>query len=309
MSAGVDVARPHVTLVLGAGGPVGQAFHAGVLRALFERCGWDPRAADVIVGTSAGAHVGALLRAGWDSYRLLQRATRPSPATMAATPPPSRPRGRWPASAAYLRGALARPWSARLGPFVAALLPEGAHEGAHLSDAFHRLFAGHWPHRPLWIPAVHVDSGARVVFGRADAPHVDVATAVRCSSAVPGLRQPVAVGAARYVDGGVASPTHADLALQAAPTATARRRTVVVLSPLSCFTPLRLLLRWELRPIVRRGIDVLVFEPDREIGAAMGWNPLDGARAAAVADAAYRATSRRLERGDGTAAVRLLVGT
>ncbi len=303
MTAGAAGVGPHVTLVLGAGGPVGQAFHAGVLRALAERCGWDARNADVIVGTSAGAQVGALLRAGWDSHRLLQRATRPL-----VTAPPRRRRARWPTSMAYLRAIVARPSRARLGPLVAALLPEGAHDSAHLHHLFHQLFAGQWPHRPLWIPAVHLDSGARVVFGRADAPHIDVATAVRCSSAVPGVRRPVAVGAARFDDGGIVSATHADLALHVAPP-TEQRHTVIVLSPLSRFWPLRMALRWELRPLVRRGLDVLLFEPDREVMMAMGYNPLEAARAPVVADAARRTTARRLARPEVEPAVRLLLGT
>ena len=53
-----------VGLVLGAGGVVGQAYHAGVLAVLEHDCGWDPRSADVIVGTSAGSITGTLLRAG-----------------------------------------------------------------------------------------------------------------------------------------------------------------------------------------------------------------------------------------------------
>ena len=39
-------------LVLGAGGVVGQAFHAGVLAALEQDVGWDPRSAEIIVGSS-----------------------------------------------------------------------------------------------------------------------------------------------------------------------------------------------------------------------------------------------------------------
>src|SRR6266536_4643810 len=62
-----------VGLVLGAGGVVGHAFHAGVLRALEEATGWDPRTADVIVGTSAGAYAGAQLRAGLCTADLLAR--------------------------------------------------------------------------------------------------------------------------------------------------------------------------------------------------------------------------------------------
>jgi NTE family protein len=159
----------------------------------------------------------------------------------------------------------------------------------------------------LWIPAVHVDSGARVVFGRDDAPLVDVGTAVRCSSAVPGLRRPVTVGSARYVDGGTISPTHADLAshVDARP---GQRRVVVVLSPLSCFSLLRLLLGWELRGVVERGIDVVLFEPDRDVSAAMGWNPMNAAAAPRVAEIAYRSTLQRLKRNGSADAVQRLVG-
>src|SRR4051812_49436750 len=50
-----------IGLVLGAGGLTGDAFHRGVLRALAER-GYDARAAELVVGTSAGSMVGAFLR-------------------------------------------------------------------------------------------------------------------------------------------------------------------------------------------------------------------------------------------------------
>ena len=45
---------PSVGVVLGAGGIVGAAYHAGVLTALAE-AGFDARHADLIVGTSAPA--------------------------------------------------------------------------------------------------------------------------------------------------------------------------------------------------------------------------------------------------------------
>src|ERR1700730_8714263 len=53
-----------VGLVLGAGGSVGVAYHGGVLGAIEEVTGWDPRTAEVIVGTSAGSITAAMLRAG-----------------------------------------------------------------------------------------------------------------------------------------------------------------------------------------------------------------------------------------------------
>ena len=51
-------------LVLGGGGLVGLAYHAGALKAL-EEAGIDLAGSDVIVGTSAGAIMGSYLAAGW----------------------------------------------------------------------------------------------------------------------------------------------------------------------------------------------------------------------------------------------------
>src|SRR3954470_23548363 len=62
--AGRASAMARVGLVLGAGGVVGQAYHAGVLAALEHDFGFDPRTVDMVVGTSAGWITGPLLRFG-----------------------------------------------------------------------------------------------------------------------------------------------------------------------------------------------------------------------------------------------------
>src|SRR5438094_10641917 len=62
-----------IGLVLGAGGFGGRAFHAGVLAALEEGTGWDPRSAEVVVGTSAGSQVGTALRIGISGADLAAR--------------------------------------------------------------------------------------------------------------------------------------------------------------------------------------------------------------------------------------------
>lgn len=312
-----EPADGEVALVLGAGGPVGHAYHAGVLRALAEGCGFDAGRAALIVGTSAGAHVGALLRAGLDPGDL-QARVRGAPLSAGgdrlsrALPPPHAPpyvtmrRLRWPASSAYLWHTARRPWRARPGRLAAALLPEGAGDNATLGEGYRRLFAGGWPARPLWITALHLHTGERVVFGQAGAPEVDVGTAVRCSSAVPGMRAPVQVAGEPYIDGGFASGTHVELVAQA------RRppRVIVVSSPLSRFFAMRLLLRAELRRLRRlrrRGARVVLFEPCAEVRAAMGWNPMDAAIAPRVAEIAFRATLRRLRR-EAAGLAQLLAG-
>ena len=65
------------SLVLGAGGATAWVFHTGVIRTLQQESGLDPNVAEVIVGTSAGAAVGATLRAGLDVGAVLEAATRP----------------------------------------------------------------------------------------------------------------------------------------------------------------------------------------------------------------------------------------
>jgi NTE family protein len=54
---------------------------------------------------------------------------------------------------------------------------------------------------PLGIVATDLDSGEAVLFQRGD-----VGTAVRASSAVPAVFQPVRIGSREYVDGGLVSP-------------------------------------------------------------------------------------------------------
>ena len=56
--------RPRVGLVLGAGGVLGGAWLVGALHAIATETGWDPGSAERLVGTSAGAMVGALVVSG-----------------------------------------------------------------------------------------------------------------------------------------------------------------------------------------------------------------------------------------------------
>jgi len=51
-------------LVLGAGGVLGAAWTIGALAALHRADGWDPREADVLIGTSAGSVLASALSCG-----------------------------------------------------------------------------------------------------------------------------------------------------------------------------------------------------------------------------------------------------
>ena len=174
-----------IGLVLGAGGSTGLAYHGAVLAALAEVTGWDPRTADLIVGTSAGSISAAMLRAGVPAGDLM-RISEGLPlseegARLAAIGRPHRPRPK-PGDVLRMRPVadllgvvhgLSHVRAHSLGPLMAALLPSGGIRTDAIATGIDALHAG-WPPEPLWLCAVRLRDGTRVVFGRAGGPDVPV---------------------------------------------------------------------------------------------------------------------------------------
>lgn len=312
-----------VGLVLGAGGIAGGAWHAGALAALAD-AGWDARTADLVVGTSAGSGTAAVLRLDIPPSDLLAGATGSPMSEIGAGyaaqagPPMEIPApvvgGRIPRPAAPLLAlrTLGRPGT----PFkaLAGLLPAGRVRADFIGDRIRRTHDEPWPERPTWICAVRLRDGARVVFGR-DVHDADLGTAVQASSAIPGYFEPVEHDGARYVDGGVHSPTNADLV------AGLGFDIVVVSSPMSgtrgalrrpTWTGARTLhgaaLAREVRRIRAAGTPVLVLQPDAEVVDVVGPNSMDASRRSAVAEAAHRSVAAHLRRDRVADRLALLTG-
>jgi NTE family protein len=311
--------KARIGLVLGAGGVIGHAYHAGVLAGLEDATGWDPRDAEVITGTSAGSVVGSLLRAGFAAADLAARstgdpvspeaialATRAGldtgrPGRVPSRPPRRRGLPRMASPALLARAALRPFWMNRPGVMLAGALPAGAVPTELVAAAFRPLFGSDWPTRDLWLSAVRLRDGQRVVFGRGGAPAAHVADAVAASCAIPGFFEPVTIGGVAYVDGGAHSPTNADVVSGLG------LDLVVVVSPMSApWTALRptpnigsrALAAWvlerEVRNIRASGTPVLVLEPTAEDLEVMGNNAMNPARRAAVAEQARLTTIQRL---------------
>lgn len=157
--------RPVIGLVLGGGAARGFA-HIGVIKVLEEN-GIRP---DIVVGTSAGAFVGAFYAAGYDSAALAALADEMKEDQLRDIVWPDR---------GFVKGD-------RLQNFVNRRLKNRSIEDL-----------------PIRYGAVVTDlhSGATAVFTRGN-----VGMAVRASSAIPGIFEPVDIGGHEYVDGGLASP-------------------------------------------------------------------------------------------------------
>jgi len=222
-------------LVLGAGGVLGAAWTIGALAAVEAELGWDPREAEVLIGTSAGSVLVSALACGVSVAELLDHQQGRSGARIAydldsdsggALPPIPRP---FVGSPRGLVSSALRPWKVTPMGALAAALPQGRGSLDPIGKLVDGVLpGGGWaPHPATWIVAMDYDSGKRVAFGREGSPEVPLRDAVMASCAIPGWYQPMTINRRRYVDGGVCSPTSVDLVAKLG------LDEVVVLSPMT----------------------------------------------------------------------------
>ncbi len=310
----------------------GYGFHTGALQAIRSSTGWDPRSAEVVVGTSSGSIVAAIVRSGVSAEELRKRvvATGPeseSDAPLGAIVGPDAFRlpliWRGPGAPGLLVSELSRGRRLRPSNLLVGVLPRGRVPTTPLRvliDQFHSDEV--WPDKSLWITATDLHTGKRIVFGR-DRSDLDVATAVEASCAIPGYFAPVEFDDHQLVDGGMRSPDNADLLVDAG------LDVVVISSPLSVdeyrmrrspiLGALRAYPRRQLRANVAAlraaGTEVLVLEPDGPLAREVGINAMNPEKLRpVVASSALRIseylaeleTPEARERDDGRALERLM---
>lgn len=166
---------PRIGLALGGGAARGFA-HVGVIQVL-EEAGIRP---NLVVGTSAGSLVAAIYASGKTGAQLQQVALTMEEAAITDWTLPIFNNG-------MLRGdALARYVNRQVGSKMIENMPLA-----------------------LGIVATDLQSGQGILFQRGD-----TGTAVRASSAVPAVFQPVRIAGHDYVDGGLVSPVPVRFARQ-----------------------------------------------------------------------------------------------
>jgi NTE family protein len=160
---------------LALGGGAARGFaHIGVIQVL-EETGIKP---DLVVGTSAGSLVAALFASGKNGAELARLALAMDESAITDWAFPGRGLIRGEGLARYVRD----------------------NTGGRTIEQMAL---------PLGIVATDLDSGEGVLFQRGD-----LGAAVRASSAVPAVFQPVRIGTREYVDGGLVSPVPVRFARQ-----------------------------------------------------------------------------------------------
>lgn len=169
----VPAPKPPPKVALVLGGGAARGFaHIGVIKAL-EAQGIVP---DMVVGTSAGSVVGVLYAAGLDGFALQKLALGMQEDMVADWTLPNR------------------------GVLKGEALQEFINRNVK-NQPLQKL------RRPVGVVATDLLSGEMTLFRRGDA-----GIAVRASSAVPGVFQPVEISGREYVDGGLTSPVPAQSA-------------------------------------------------------------------------------------------------
>lgn len=319
---------PRRGLVLGGGGVLGGTWAVGALAAMQEQYGFAAGDADIIVGTSAGSLLAALLGADVTVDQLRQHynaeAVTDGPLagyefdSAAATggSRPGRPKLLGPGSP-HLIGTSVR----RLGQgmpattVLSAFMPEGTRtleRVGHLVDAVTPM--GQWsPHPGVWVVAMDYEDGKRVVFGRPGAPVVPLSSAVMASCSIPGWFKPVVINGRTYVDGGAVSATSIDVVAHAG------LDEVFVVAPMISFemdspsgVAHRLERRWraqvtktalqEAARVRAAGVRVRMVGPGPEDLVAIGANLMDDTRMRFVLETSLRTSREAWQSADDVAA-------
>ncbi len=318
-------------VVLGGGGVLGVAYHAGVLAALQHDLGWDARDADVIVGTSAGSLVGALVRLGaaptdlaaiavggepWDTPAALveQLRRRPASPPLAAPAPTPGAAARWPGRLphpALLRRWMLQPWTFDLVDAMVNMTADGQINLVRELELTDGPLDVAWPHAQLLVCAARRDDCTRVVFDDAHGAPLGLALAASC--AIPGHFAPVDIDGTSYIDGGVRSTTNADVLCGRG------IDLAIIVAPMAGWAPVsgaestvrryaRLKVESELLALARAGIRSIVIQPGVEVTRRMGLAFMDEDRAMDVTreaflDAGHQLTADRAARLLGPLAV------
>ena len=195
-------ARP--VWVLGGGGISGIAWQTGLLAGLADE-GLTISADAIIIGTSAGAVVGANIASGTSAAELYDRQI----AGVAQKPSAALGLG---AVLALVRAQLGARSPQRAAQRIGrlALAADARDPAEYRSSIEARLVAHDWTAVDLRLTAVDVATGELRVFTRADG--VSLVEAVGASCAVPMSVSPVEIDGNRYMDGGMRSTLNLDLA-------------------------------------------------------------------------------------------------
>lgn len=258
-------------LVLAGGGVTGIAWETGLLLGLREA--GVTLSPDLVIGTSAGAAVGAQLLSGTDLEELFARQVADEHREITPELDLEQLIALF-SEVGDLSAGLTRELRVTVGAF--AKTGSSVTVQARQDVIRWRLPSHTWPTTPLRITTVDTDTGELVVLDATSG--VELVDAVAASCAVPGVWPPVPLLGRLLMDGGTRSMANLDLAAGA--------DDVLVLVPLAGAGVARV--EQEAEALRGKGSIVTVVVADEAATSAMAGNPLDPALRRPAAEAGRR---------------------
>ena len=269
-------------LVLGGGGITGIAWELGIVLGLKEG-GVDVTNFDLIVGTSAGSNVGAMITSGLtleEHFNLLLKFAVTIQSSMKFD---NNEFG------GIMLDAIRNsqdPQKARADIGKAALAADTISEEEYLKTISALLPQHEWNKETrLVINAVDAESGEWVTFDRDSG--VPLLLALMASSAVPGVYPPTTINKNRYIDGGMSSRTNADVAKDEDLVLILSTEPGTMTEQTGHMTH-RITFEEELQVLKDSGAKILVITPDEASLSAKGDNPMNPEKISASAYAGLR---------------------
>ncbi|MEY9940397.1 patatin-like phospholipase family protein [Streptacidiphilus sp. MAP5-3] len=276
-------------LVLGGGGLTGIGWECGILHGLAE-AGIDlAGTTDVVIGTSAGAVVGAQLTSGLLGVQELyerQIAAVEAGEASGSLGTSAMLRFAWEVA----RSRDARSFGVRMGELAMAGAKgddSGTTPSPQRASIARRLLSHEWPgpERRLVVTAVDAETGEFAALDRDG--ELGLLDAVAASCSVPGVWPPTRAAGRTWIDGGIRSSANADLA--------AGYRSVVVIAPLPVGAGPIASPRSQAARLADSGSRVVLITPDRAARRAFGRNMLDPSRRASAARAGFAQATAHVE--------------
>jgi NTE family protein len=264
-----DQTPPTRALVLGGGSVTGIAWEIGVLSGLLS-AGVDLRNADVLIGTSAGAYVGAAYASGYHLERLFAEQLETPDIEVAAAPSEATV-SEW-LEAFRAGGSDHTAVGAEFGK-IAKAHPEPIPFERRRAVVEARLVVREWP-AALRVTAIDAETGELHAFDSQSG--VALLDAVSASSAVPGVWPLEHINHRAWIDGGMVSTANAMLA-------DGYDRVLVIAPMPSAFGEIPGAV--EDAAAMSGNAAVMLTSPDERSTQAIGPNPFDPERRGAAASA------------------------
>jgi NTE family protein len=239
-------------LVLGGGGFTGGVYEIGALRALdLLSVNRTVNQFDIYVGTSAGSLIAALAANGVTPEQMMRVVNEQGGTPFRDINIGTLLRPNWSeyagkvvrlplhllgAARALSRGGLRSLSAVDLVVSLADALPSGLYTGSGIESYLRGVLDD--PDRTddfrllgceLYLTATDLDTCERIVLGAAGWDDVPISSAVRASTALPMLYKPCELKGRELVDGGIASTTNVEIAVEAG------AKLIVVVNPLVPF--------------------------------------------------------------------------